>query len=157
MSLGIASAIFPTIFQCFLYSPVGSFSCVPKCKVFRGETLLFLLLLFKHEKTYLHGYSPPKRKGHHFKNYCVTLSGSLFVHSQEEELVNRCMSPSTAGVTSFKLHDRAKHVYSEAARVLKFKSVCEEKPANAVQVTYYSMVLVTCFPMLGTGCMFSRT
>ena len=87
----------------------------------------------------------------------VTLSGSLFVHSQEEELVNRCMSPSTAGVTSFKLHDRAKHVYSEAARVLKFKSVCEEKPANAVQVTYYSMVLVTCFPVLGTGCMFSRT
>ena len=44
------------------------------------------------------------------------------------------MSPSTAGVNSFKLHDRAKHVYSEAARVLKFKNVCEEKPANAVQV-----------------------
>ena len=44
------------------------------------------------------------------------------------------MSPSTAGVNSFKLHDRAKHVYSEATRVLKFKSVCEEKPANAIQV-----------------------
>ena len=45
------------------------------------------------------------------------------------------MSPSTAGVNSFKLHDRAKHVYSEASRVLKFKNVCEEKPANAVQVS----------------------
>ena len=53
---------------------------------------------------------------------------------QEEELINQCMSPSTAGVNSFKLHDRAKHVYSEASRVLKFKNVCEEKPANAVQV-----------------------
>ena len=53
---------------------------------------------------------------------------------QEEELINECMSPSTAGVNSFKLHDRAKHVYSEASRVLKFKKVCEEKPANAVQV-----------------------
>ncbi|RMX46098.1 hypothetical protein pdam_00009363 [Pocillopora damicornis] len=52
----------------------------------------------------------------------------------DKELVSQCMSPSTAGVTSFKLHDRAKHVYSEASRVLKFKSVCEEKPANAVQV-----------------------
>lgn len=53
---------------------------------------------------------------------------------QEEELITQCMSPSTAGVNSFKLYDRAKHVYSEAARVLKFKSVCDEKPANAIQV-----------------------
>ena len=44
------------------------------------------------------------------------------------------MSTSTAEVNSFKLYDRAKHVYSEAARVLKFKSVCEERPANAIQV-----------------------
>ena len=55
---------------------------------------------------------------------------------QEDELISQCMSPSTAGVNSFKLHDRAKHVYSEAARVLKFKSVCEEKPANAIQVRW---------------------
>ncbi|KAJ7373759.1 N-acetylgalactosamine kinase [Desmophyllum pertusum] len=41
----------------------------------------------------------------------------------EDELISQCMSPSTAGVNSFKLHDRAKHVYSEAARVLKFKNV----------------------------------
>ena len=66
--------------------------------------------------------------------HCDDISVCWFVFSQDEELVNQCMSPSTAGVTSFKLHDRAKHVYSEAARVLKFKSVCGEKPANAVQV-----------------------
>lgn len=58
--------------------------------------------------------------------FCIVL--------QEEELISQCMSPSTAGVNSFKLHNRAKHVYSEASRVLKFKNVCEEKPANAVQV-----------------------
>ncbi|CAH3144648.1 unnamed protein product [Porites evermanni] len=52
----------------------------------------------------------------------------------EDELISGCMSPSTAGVNSFKLHDRAMHVYSEASRVFKFKSVCEEKPANAIQV-----------------------
>ena len=52
------------------------------------------------------------------------------------------MSPSTAGVTSFKLHDRAKHVYSEASRVLKFKKVCEERPANAVQVGKLLLKLV---------------
>jgi len=57
-----------------------------------------------------------------------------FFGLSEDELITQCMSPSTAGVNSFKLHDRAKHVYSEAARVLKFKSVCEEKPANAIQV-----------------------
>lgn len=53
---------------------------------------------------------------------------------KEDELISGCMSPSTAGVNSFKLHDRAMHVYSEASRVFKFKSVCEEKPANAIQV-----------------------
>ena len=53
---------------------------------------------------------------------------------KEDELISGCMSPSTAGVNSFKLHDRAIHVYSEASRVFKFKSVCEEKPANAIQV-----------------------
>ena len=56
------------------------------------------------------------------------------VFFKEDELISGCMSPSTAGVNSFKLHDRAMHVYSEACRVYKFKSVCEEKPANAIQV-----------------------
>ncbi|KAM6201219.1 N-acetylgalactosamine kinase isoform 1-T1 [Rhynchocyon petersi] len=35
---------------------------------------------------------------------------------------------------SFKLYQRAKHVYSEAARVLQFKKICEEAPANMVQL-----------------------
>ena len=61
-------------------------------------------------------------------------SHCCYIVLQEEELINQCMSPSTAGVNSFKLRDRAKHVYSEASRVLKFKDVCDEKPANAVQV-----------------------
>ena len=106
----------------------------------------------------------------------VCLSVCLFVCSQDKELVSQCMSPSTAGVTSFKLHDRAKHVYSEASRVLKFKSVCEEKPANAVQVItvwcpllvffnvgcnslcwafvacFFTLAKVTCFLASVTGC-----
>lgn len=36
-------------------------------------------------------------------------------------------------VMSFKLHQRAKHVYGEAARVLRFKSVCESAGADAIQ------------------------
>ena len=65
---------------------------------------------------------------------CYNSSVYFHIVFQEEELINQCMSPSTAGVNSFKLHDRAKHVYSEASRVLKFKTVCEETPANAIQV-----------------------
>jgi len=65
---------------------------------------------------------------------CYSSSHFFHIVFQEEELINQCMSPSTAGVNSFKLHNRAKHVYSEASRVLKFKTVCEEKPANAIQV-----------------------
>ena len=34
----------------------------------------------------------------------------------------------------FKLHQRAKHVYGEAARVLRFKSVCDSEPADSVQL-----------------------
>ena len=37
-------------------------------------------------------------------------------------------------VDSFKLYDRATHVYSEAQRVLSFKDVCEEEPADAAKV-----------------------
>lgn len=61
---------------------------------------------------------------------------------KEDELISECMSPSTAGVNSFKLHDRAMHVYSEASRVFKFKSVCEEKPTNAIQVSTFLWMLV---------------
>lgn len=34
----------------------------------------------------------------------------------------------------FKLHQRAKHVYGEAARVLQFKSVCDSERAGSVQI-----------------------
>lgn len=34
-------------------------------------------------------------------------------------------------VTSFKLHDRATHVFSEANRVLQFKKICDMKPVDA--------------------------
>lgn len=34
----------------------------------------------------------------------------------------------------FKPYQRAKHVYSEAARVLRFKKICEEAPDNTVQL-----------------------
>ncbi|EPQ06325.1 N-acetylgalactosamine kinase [Myotis brandtii] len=37
-------------------------------------------------------------------------------------------------VLIFKLYQRAKHVYSEAARVLQFKKICEEAPDNMVQL-----------------------
>lgn len=35
-------------------------------------------------------------------------------------------------VTHFKLYQRARHVYSEAARVLEFKAVCDSPPSGAV-------------------------
>ena len=34
---------------------------------------------------------------------------------------------------SFKLHDRASHVYSEAARVWSFKRICDEAPSDALK------------------------
>lgn len=37
-------------------------------------------------------------------------------------------------VSTFKLYQRAKHVYSEAARVLEFQKICSEAPANALQL-----------------------
>ena len=44
------------------------------------------------------------------------------------------MSESTAAVTSFMLYPRAKHVYSEAARVLRFKQVCNEGKGDTPKV-----------------------
>uniref|UniRef100_A0A4W3JZ60 N-acetylgalactosamine kinase n=1 Tax=Callorhinchus milii TaxID=7868 RepID=A0A4W3JZ60_CALMI len=52
----------------------------------------------------------------------------------QKELVTSILSQNTQDVTSFKLHQRAKHVYSEAARVLKFKNICDHTPENAVQL-----------------------
>nr|KAF6500177.1 galactokinase 2 [Molossus molossus] len=51
-----------------------------------------------------------------------------------QELRTQILSPNTQDVLIFKLYQRAKHVYSEAARVLQFKKVCEEAPDNMVQL-----------------------
>ncbi|XP_068131512.1 N-acetylgalactosamine kinase [Hyperolius riggenbachi] len=51
-----------------------------------------------------------------------------------EELRTTILSQNTQDVSTFKLYQRAMHVYSEAARVLAFKKVCDEAPANAVQL-----------------------
>ncbi|XP_019389188.1 PREDICTED: N-acetylgalactosamine kinase isoform X3 [Crocodylus porosus] len=51
-----------------------------------------------------------------------------------EELRTQILSQNTQDVTTFKLYQRAKHVYSEAARVLEFKKICSEAPANAIQL-----------------------
>ncbi|XP_074012028.1 N-acetylgalactosamine kinase isoform X4 [Numenius arquata] len=51
-----------------------------------------------------------------------------------EELRSQILSQNTQDVSTFKLYQRAKHVYSEAARVLEFKKICNEAPANALQL-----------------------
>ncbi|KAM8804534.1 N-acetylgalactosamine kinase isoform 1-T2 [Eudromia elegans] len=52
----------------------------------------------------------------------------------QEELRTQILSQNTQDVSTFKLYQRAKHVYSEAARVLEFKKICDEAPANAIQL-----------------------
>uniref|UniRef100_A0A3B4CCB2 Galactokinase 2 n=1 Tax=Pygocentrus nattereri TaxID=42514 RepID=A0A3B4CCB2_PYGNA len=49
-----------------------------------------------------------------------------------EQLCNNILSANTQHVTHFKLYQRARHVYSEAARVLQFKAVCDSSPDGAV-------------------------
>ncbi|XP_035192138.1 N-acetylgalactosamine kinase isoform X4 [Oxyura jamaicensis] len=51
-----------------------------------------------------------------------------------EDLRSQILSQNMQDVSTFKLHQRAKHVYSEAARVLEFKKICNEAPANAIQL-----------------------
>ncbi|XP_031227626.1 N-acetylgalactosamine kinase isoform X4 [Mastomys coucha] len=51
-----------------------------------------------------------------------------------EELCTQILTPNTQDELTFKLYQRAKHVYSEAARVLQFKQVCEEAPDNTVEL-----------------------
>ncbi|XP_015283419.1 PREDICTED: N-acetylgalactosamine kinase isoform X2 [Gekko japonicus] len=51
-----------------------------------------------------------------------------------KELCAQILSQNTRDVTIFKLYQRAKHVYSEAARVLEFKKICEEAPMDAIQL-----------------------
>ncbi|KAJ8247843.1 hypothetical protein GJAV_G00251150 [Gymnothorax javanicus] len=50
-----------------------------------------------------------------------------------ECLCKDILSPNTQHVTHFKLYQRAKHVYSEADRVLRFKGVCDRAADGAVQ------------------------
>lgn len=51
-----------------------------------------------------------------------------------EQLSTDLLSANTQNETHFKLHQRAKHVYSEALRVMKFKHVCDSEPAEAIQL-----------------------
>ncbi|XP_029289333.1 N-acetylgalactosamine kinase [Cottoperca gobio] len=51
-----------------------------------------------------------------------------------EQFSTELLSANTRHVTHFKLYQRAKHVYGEAARVLRFKSVCDSEPAESVRV-----------------------
>ncbi|KAM4829539.1 N-acetylgalactosamine kinase isoform 1-T1 [Thomomys bottae] len=51
-----------------------------------------------------------------------------------EDLRTQILTANTQDVLVFKLYQRAKHVYGEAARVLRFKAICEEAPDNAVQL-----------------------
>lgn len=51
-----------------------------------------------------------------------------------EQFSTELLSANTQDMTQFKLHQRAKHVYGEAARVLQFKSVCDSEPADATRL-----------------------
>eukprot|EP00066_Takifugu_rubripes_P004408 XP_003967762.1 PREDICTED: N-acetylgalactosamine kinase [Takifugu rubripes] len=50
-----------------------------------------------------------------------------------EQFSTEVLSSNTQHVTHFKLHQRAKHVYGEAARVLRFQSVCSSEGADSIQ------------------------
>ncbi|XP_070809503.1 N-acetylgalactosamine kinase [Pituophis catenifer annectens] len=50
------------------------------------------------------------------------------------ELRAQILSQDTQDVTTFKLYQRAKHVYAEAARVLEFKKICAEAPDDAISL-----------------------
>ncbi|GFS27869.1 N-acetylgalactosamine kinase-like, partial [Elysia marginata] len=49
-----------------------------------------------------------------------------------DELIETSLSANTTHVEAFMLYQRAWHVYSEAKRVMEFKSVCEAQPADAL-------------------------
>lgn len=50
-----------------------------------------------------------------------------------EQFSTDLLSANTQHMTQFWLHQRAKHVYGEAARVLQFKSICDSEPAESIQ------------------------
>ncbi|XP_032337110.1 N-acetylgalactosamine kinase isoform X4 [Camelus dromedarius] len=78
------------------------------------------MLLITEDALHPEPYSP--------EEVCRCLGISLW------ELRTQILSPNTQDVRVFKLYQRAKHVYSEAARVLQFKKICEEAPDNMVQL-----------------------
>lgn len=51
-----------------------------------------------------------------------------------EQFCSELLSANTQHVTHFKLYQRAKHVYSEARRVLQFKHVCNSEPADSLKL-----------------------
>ncbi|XP_061577595.1 N-acetylgalactosamine kinase [Cololabis saira] len=57
-----------------------------------------------------------------------------FLGVTSEQFATELLSANTQILTQFKLHQRAKHVYGEAARVMRFKSVCDSGPAESVQL-----------------------
>ncbi|XP_035810463.2 N-acetylgalactosamine kinase [Amphiprion ocellaris] len=51
-----------------------------------------------------------------------------------EQFSTDLLSANTQHMMQFWLHQRAKHVYGEAARVLQFKSVCDSEPAESIHL-----------------------
>ncbi|XP_014866927.1 PREDICTED: N-acetylgalactosamine kinase [Poecilia mexicana] len=49
-----------------------------------------------------------------------------------EQMCTELLSANTQHVTNFKLHQRAKHVYGEAERVMRFKSICDAGAAGSI-------------------------
>ncbi|XP_059952789.1 N-acetylgalactosamine kinase isoform X4 [Mesoplodon densirostris] len=101
--------------------------CLPWEEVLRLEEVqaklgvsLEEMLLITEDALHSEPYSP--------EEICRCLGISL------QELKTQILSPHTQDVLTFKLYQRAKHVYSEAARVLQFKKICEEAPDNTVQL-----------------------
>ncbi|XP_067602585.1 N-acetylgalactosamine kinase isoform X4 [Pseudorca crassidens] len=101
--------------------------CLPWEEVLRLEEVqaklgvsLEEMLLITEDTLHSEPYSP--------EEICRCLGISL------QELKTQILSPNTQEVLTFKLYQRAKHVYSEAARVLQFKKICEEAPDNTVQL-----------------------
>ncbi|XP_045384740.1 N-acetylgalactosamine kinase isoform X2 [Lemur catta] len=78
------------------------------------------MLLVTEDALHSEPYSP--------EEICECLGISL------EEFRTQILSPNTQDVLTFKLYQRAKHVFSEAARVLQFKKICEDAPDNMVQL-----------------------
>jgi len=50
----------------------------------------------------------------------------------DQELISECLNASTKDAKLFKLYNRAKHVYSEADRVWKFKEICQSGKESAL-------------------------